>query len=110
MLKAFISFIEFYYFPTQLLEAAVRGVPCLSLFERFDARLTHVPRRLEIRLADRKRDDVIHLIDDVEKLADPRRFHALDRRRQFLVIMHQRTISLPSFFASTSETPFSYSA
>ena len=51
-------------------EAEVGRVMCLALFERVDAGLADVPGRVEIRLADAKRDGVLHLGDDVKKVAD----------------------------------------
>jgi hypothetical protein len=43
---------------------------CLALFERVDAGLADVPGRVEIRFADAERDGVLHLGDDVKKIAD----------------------------------------
>src|SRR5450830_560567 len=41
-----------------------------AFFQRVDRRFADVPRRVEIRLADAERDDVLHLGDDLEKVAD----------------------------------------
>jgi hypothetical protein len=51
-------------------EAEVRGVMRLALFQRVDAGLADVPGRVEIRFADAERDGVLHLGDDVKKVAD----------------------------------------
>ena len=53
-------------------QAAVRRVARAALLERRDARLADVPRREEIRLADGKRDHVVHLVCNIEKAADAR--------------------------------------
>ena len=45
---------------------------CLAFFERVDAGLADVPGRVEIRFADAERDGVLHLGDDVKKIADAR--------------------------------------
>jgi len=53
-------------------EAEVGRVMRLALFERVDAGLADVPGRVEIRFADAERDGVLHLGDDVKKIADAR--------------------------------------
>jgi galactose-1-phosphate uridylyltransferase len=52
--------------------AEVRGVVRLALFERVNAGLADVPRRVKIRLADAERNHVLHLGDDFKKVADAR--------------------------------------
>jgi hypothetical protein len=42
----------------------------MPLFNGKDAALANGPRRGEIRLADTETDDIIHGVDEVEKLAD----------------------------------------
>ena len=53
-------------------EAEVGRVMRLALFERVNAGLADVPGRVEIRFADAERDGVLHLGDDVKKVADAR--------------------------------------
>ena len=53
-------------------QAEVRGVMRLALFQRVDGGFADVPGRVEIRLADAERDDVLHRLDDVEEIADAR--------------------------------------
>jgi hypothetical protein len=58
--------------PAQLEEPEVRGVVGLALLEGVDRGLADVPGRVEVRLADAERDDVPHLRDDLEEVADAR--------------------------------------
>jgi hypothetical protein len=51
-------------------QAEVGGVMRLAFFQRVNARLADVPGRVEIRLADAERDHVLHLRDDLKKVAD----------------------------------------
>ena len=44
----------------------------LAFFDGVDAGLADVPGRVEIRFADAERDRVLHLGDDVKKIADAR--------------------------------------
>ena len=54
----------------QFEEAEVGRVMRLAFFERVDAGLADVPGRVEIRFADAERDGVLHLGDDVKKIAN----------------------------------------
>ena len=56
----------------QLDQTEVRRVVGLALLKRVDGRLADVPGRVEIRLAYPERDDVLHLRDDLEEVADAR--------------------------------------
>ena len=61
--------------PAQLSRAGIGGVARLAVLEAGDAGLQDHVRRDEIRLADAEADDVLHRRGDVEKLADPGRWH-----------------------------------
>ena len=54
----------------ELQESRVRGVERPAALQRIDALVAHVPRRVEVRLADAERDRVGHLADDVEEFPD----------------------------------------
>src|SRR5262249_15052127 len=56
----------------ELEQAEIGCVPGLALFERVDGRFPDMPRRDEPGFADPERYDVVHRLDDVEEIADPR--------------------------------------
>ena len=50
----------------------IRGVASASALQGENRRLANVPRRREIRLPDAQRDDIVHRLDDFEKVANAR--------------------------------------
>ena len=63
-------------FSAQFHQTCVRSVEGLAPLQGIDALIAHRPRRVKIRLSDAKRDHIIHLGHNIEKLPDPRRFQA----------------------------------
>ena len=53
-------------------EPKIRGVASASALQGENRRLANVPRRREIRLPDAQRDDIVHRLDDFEKVANAR--------------------------------------
>ena len=53
-------------------EPEVRGVSSATSLQRENRRLANVPRRREIRLPDAQRNNIIHRLDDFEKVANAR--------------------------------------
>jgi len=69
-------------------EAGVGGVLRFALAQRLNARLADTCRRLEVGLAYPEGNDVVHRRDDVEKLADARRFDVFDFLVEFALVIH----------------------
>ena len=54
----------------QFNQTEIRGVMRFTFFQRVNAGFANVPRRVEIWFADAERNDILHLRDDFEKVAD----------------------------------------
>ena len=57
---------------TQFLQTCIGGIKRSSLFQRIDAFLADVPRRIKIRLAHAEGDRIFHLAYNVKELTDSR--------------------------------------
>src|SRR5205823_404917 len=62
----------------QLEQAEIGSVTGLATLERVNGRLPDVPGRNKVRLAYPQRDDILHALDDVEKVANARARNGAD--------------------------------
>src|ERR1035438_7276559 len=56
----------------ELDQAEIGSVTVASAFEREDGGFANMPRRDEPRLANAERHDIVHRLDDVEEITNPR--------------------------------------
>ena len=89
----------------QRLQTGIGRVESTSLFQRIDAFLADVPRRLKVRLADAQRNDlrIIHLSHEIEIFPDAGRLDIDNRFRQW--ISHGVISCLSLLFSLTMTVP-----
>ena len=58
----------------QFLQSGIGGVECLAPLQCIDTLVSDRPGRVKVRFADAQRDNIVHLRNDIKKLADPGRF------------------------------------
>lgn len=83
---------------TELHKSGIGGIIGLAFFKGIDGGVADMPWRDKIRLTDRKGDNVVHFVEDIEKFSDSRRLESdCLFGKDFGIIDHQSMPSLSSF-------------